>query len=268
MLTCRAADRSGSQLAYIPDGRQQQHDNSDLSVDDSWITVSKKKQQNMSVPINKPELHVSGWCSEPASNKDHTTADNMPWHRVPHPPTHLRSAAAPWHAACNEQASWDDGAADSVATRTTSAWDTSSSAAGTCHNVGSTAVDLPSPARRPTWWGSTSSNHKGYPKQNEDWCEQSVQGQALAESDAGPDYSDYTCHFCQQLGHIQRFCPAYQAANAQPRPKEDFTFHKCHDCSHYGHVAHEHGSRSDGLPSVAPQDSTLDSKGQKLCRIF
>ena len=193
----------------------------------------------MSVPTQKPKMHAADWCSEPASNEDHATADVMPWHGVPHPPTHLQSAAAPWDAACNQQASGDDSAAGSAATQTISAWDPYSSAAGTCHSVRSAAVSLPPSVKQPTWNGTTCHEDEECAKHNEGWYGQRAQGQGIAESDAGPDYSDYTCHFCQQQGHVQRFCPAYHAANAQPRPKKDYTLYRCRNCSQYGHPAYQ-----------------------------
>ena len=237
LLTCRTVILSASELAHVKNSMQQQYDNDGSSGNDSWSTVNKKKQRNMSVPINK--MHIADWCSEPASNEDHAVADTMPRHGVPHSPAHLQSTAAPWDAAGNDQASWDDSAADSTSAPTTSAWDTDSSAAGTCHDVKSPAVSFPPSARKPTWFSSTSHDHDEHPKQNKDWCEQSVNGQAPAESDAGPDYTGCTCHFCQQHGHTQRFCPAYQAANAQPRPRKDFSFHRCYKCGKYGHVIYQ-----------------------------
>ena len=218
---------------------QQQYDNDDLSANDSWSTVNKKKQRNRNVPINKPEMHLTDWCSEPVSNEDNALADTVLWHGAPRSPTHKQSTAAPWDAAFDEQASWDDSAADSTASPTTSAWDTDSSAADACHNAKSTAVSLLPSAKQPTWCSSTSHDHDEHPKQNEDWYDQSVDGQAVAESDAEPDYSNHICHFCQHYGHIQRFCPAYQAANAQPRPKKDFSLHMCYNCGQYGHVAYQ-----------------------------
>lgn len=268
LLTCRAADQPGPELSRVTDSKQeQQYDNGDSLADDSWSTVKKKKQQNMSVQTQKPEMHVADWCSEPASIEDHATADIMLWHGVPHPPTHLQSTAAPWDAACNEQASWDNSAADSATTQSTSAWDVHSSAAVTCHNVRSAAVSLPPSAKQPTWHSSTCHDDEQCAKHNEDWCGLSAQGQGIAESDAGPDYSDYTCHFCQQQGHIQRFCRAYHAANAQPRPRKDFTLHRCHNCGQYGHVAYQcigpgqtgfsalHHRRASHVPEEYPQQT-------------
>ena len=233
LLTCRAADHSESAAAHATDSTQQQHDNSNLAANESWSTVSKKGQRKVHVPIIKPDMHLSDWCSKPT--QDLATADSMPWRGVRRSSTFLQSAVSPLDAVCTEQAGWNDSPSDPAATIT---WDTDSSAANTWGDEDNAAPSLAPTVNQRTWDDSEFHYPQGCPKQSYDWDDQGTQEQAHAEY-CGPNYSEYACHFCNQPGHIQRHCPAYQAASAKPRPKKDFTLHRCHCCGQYGHVAYQ-----------------------------